>query len=57
VRSFESLDGMKYLPKIDYARKRGLVEEINRAVESVEEDAAVLKSLERAPPVKSGAID
>ncbi len=57
VRSFESLDGMKYLPKIDYARKRGLVEEINRAVESVEEDAAVLKSLERTPPVKSGAVE
>ena len=57
VRSFAALDGMKYLPKIDYARKRGLVEEINRAVESVEEDAEVLKSLERTPPVKSGAVD
>ncbi len=57
VRSFESLDGMKYLPKIDYSRKRGLVEEINRAVESVEEDAAVLRSLERTPAVTSGAID
>ncbi|CAN5750129.1 type II secretion system secretin GspD [soil metagenome] len=57
VRSFESLDGMKYLPKIDYARKRGLVEEINRAVLSVEEDVAVLKSLERAPAVKAGSLE
>jgi general secretion pathway protein D len=40
VTSFRALDHMKYTPRIDYRRKRGLVEEINRAVQSVEEETA-----------------
>ena len=32
--SFANLNETKYEPKVDYRRKRGLVEEINRAVQS-----------------------
>ena len=56
VRSFSTLDGMKYAPKTDYSRKRGLVEEINRALQTVEEDAAALKELRSGETVKKGAI-
>lgn len=56
VRSFSALDGMKYQPRIDYGRKRGLLEEINRAVQAVEEDADALKALRGGETVKRGAI-
>jgi general secretion pathway protein D len=56
VRSFATLDGMKYQPRIDYQRKRGLVEEINRAVQTVEEDAAALNALRAGETMKQGAI-
>ena len=36
---------MTYEPRIDYRRKRGLVEEINRAVQDVEADAAARAAL------------
>jgi general secretion pathway protein D len=57
VRAFANLDSSKYLPKVDYSRKRGLVEEINRTVESIEEDEAILKQLEGVPPPPDGVID
>ena len=47
--SFATLNEMKYEPKIDYRRKRGLVEEINRAVQSVEQDLEMLARDGRAP--------
>jgi hypothetical protein len=56
LRSFRSLDGMKYQPKIDYSHKRGLVEEINRAVQSVEEDVEMLRALHPVQSVRPGAI-
>jgi len=42
--SFANLNDKKYEPKVDYRRKRGLVEEINRVVLGVEEDMAVLNA-------------
>ena len=57
VRAFANLDSSKYLPKVDYSRKRGLVEEINRAVESIEQDQAILLQLEGVPPPPDGVID
>jgi general secretion pathway protein D len=57
VRAFANLDSSKYLPKVDYRRKRGLVEEINRTVEGIEQDAALLRSLEATPPPPDGVID
>ncbi|MBP6836119.1 MAG: type II secretion system secretin GspD [Kofleriaceae bacterium] len=52
LRAFANLDTMKYLPRIDYRRKRGLVEEINRTIEGVERDAKYLESMGSlaAPP-------
>jgi general secretion pathway protein D len=55
--SFSNLDEAKYEPKIDYRRKRGLVEEINRQMQSVEEDAAALGAAGRRQFVSPGAID
>src|SRR5689334_24183762 len=34
VQSFASLNEMKYEPKVDYRRKRGMIEEINRVLQS-----------------------
>lgn len=48
-QSQRSFDGMRFQPKIDYSRKRGLVEEINRSVLEMEEDVAARKAL-REPP-------
>ncbi|MBA3395330.1 MAG: type II secretion system secretin GspD [Deltaproteobacteria bacterium] len=57
VRSFKTLDGMKYQPKIDYGRKRGLVEEINRAVLGVDEDAAARAALRPRSEIPGGVIE
>ncbi|MEZ4401694.1 MAG: type II secretion system secretin GspD [Kofleriaceae bacterium] len=45
LRSFGNLDHAKYDHGIDYRRKRGLVEEINRTVMSVDQDREVLRAL------------
>ena len=55
--SFANLNEAKYEPKVDYRRKRGLVEEINRALESVEEDAATLGALGHRQHVMEGPLD
>jgi general secretion pathway protein D len=57
VRSFATLDEMKYQPKIDYRRKRGLVEEINRSIQSVEQDLEMLRGVGAQQGVREGAID
>ncbi|MBL0218998.1 MAG: type II secretion system secretin GspD [Myxococcales bacterium] len=57
VRSFSTLNEMKYEPKIDYRRKRGVVEEINRSVQSVEEDLEVLKAMGARQRVLNGPLD
>ena len=56
IRSFHALDGMAYQPHVDYRLKRGLVEEINRAVTGVEEDAAALRALNAPVSVKTGPL-
>ncbi|HEY4179792.1 MAG TPA: type II secretion system secretin GspD [Kofleriaceae bacterium] len=57
VHSFTNLNEMKYEPRIDYRRKRGMVEEINRSVLSVEQDAEVLKALSNRKGIIEGAIE
>lgn len=57
VRSFKRLATAKYQPVIDYRRKRGVVEEINRAVLGVEEDLAARAALRQAPQVPSGPLE
>ena len=55
--SFANLNDRKYEPKIDYRRKRGLLEEINRAVQSVEEDQAVLNAAGQRQNVLEGGVE
>jgi general secretion pathway protein D len=57
VRSFRSLDGRAYEPKVDYRHKRGMVEEINRALLAVEEDAALRSTLRDPPRVQAGPVE
>ncbi len=55
--SFSNLNEAKYEPNIDYRRKRGLVEEINRSLQSVEEDQELLNAAGHRQHVNEGAIE
>ena len=55
--SFANLNDKKYEPRIDYRRKRGLIEEINRIVQGVEEDLAVLNAAGGRINVQEGAVN
>jgi general secretion pathway protein D len=57
VRSFTTLNEMKYQPKIDYRRKRGLIEEINRSILSVEQDQELMRGMNNRQGVQEGGID
>jgi hypothetical protein len=57
VRSFSTLNEMKYAPKTDYRRKRGVVEEINRAIQEVELDMELLRGMGARQMVEPGVID
>lgn len=57
VRSFTTLNEMKYEAKLDYRRKRGVVEEINRSVQSVEEDLDVLRAIGARQRVLNGPLE
>lgn len=56
LSSISTLDRMKYEPKIDYRRKRGLVEEINRALLDVEQEAAERATLVAPREVEAGSV-
>ncbi len=56
VTSVKNLEHMVFEPHVDYGRKRGVVEEINRAMQSVDEDVAALHQTEPPPRVTGGAI-
>jgi general secretion pathway protein D len=57
VGSLHAFESMKYIPKLDYAKKRGLVEEINLAVKGVEEDARNLERMGESTIVPTGPIE
>ncbi len=57
VRSFTTLNEMKYEAKLDFRRKRGLLEEINRSVQSVEQDLEVIRSMGDRQRVLEGPLD
>jgi len=57
VQSFTSLSEGKYDPKIDYRRKRGVIEEINRSVLAVESDLDILNQMSKRARVIEGPID
>ena len=48
---------MRYRPRTDYSRKRGVVEEINRAVTDVELETAARNALHAPPSVTPGLVD
>jgi general secretion pathway protein D len=54
--SMRVLDHAELEPKIDYRRKRGLVEEINRNVQSVEEDIAARGAITPPKTPEGGVI-
>ncbi|MBV8756454.1 MAG: type II secretion system secretin GspD [Deltaproteobacteria bacterium] len=56
VASFHALDHMPYIPKVDYRKKRGLVEEINRSVQSVEEESEARMQIHEAARVQPGPV-
>jgi general secretion pathway protein D len=57
TRSFKTLSSMPYEPRMDYGRKRGLLEEINRTVADIEAETAARTSLRQAPSVLPGVIE
>ncbi len=58
LRAFYNLDKAAYLPRVDYRRKRGLIEEINRSIQGVESERELLRSLEQREEVMiDGAIE
>ncbi|HET9627698.1 MAG TPA: type II secretion system secretin GspD [Kofleriaceae bacterium] len=57
VASFSTLNEMKYESRVDYRRKRGLVEEINRSIQSVEDDLAAANALGHRRFVDPGPIE
>jgi general secretion pathway protein D len=57
TRSFRTLAAMPYEPQLDYGRKRGLLEEINRTVADVEADTAARAQLRQVPSVLPGVIE
>jgi general secretion pathway protein D len=57
ARSISMLDHMAYEPRVDYRKKRGLIEEINRAILDTEHDAAARATLVTPERVKAGSVD
>lgn len=57
ARSIRALDGFKYEPTIDYGKKRGVIEEINRRVIEAEQETAALTQLPHSHAVPEGSID
>jgi general secretion pathway protein D len=57
TRSVRGLAAMEYQPRIDYGRKRGLLEDINRTVADIEADTAARAKLRPAPSVLPGVVE
>ncbi|HEY5944733.1 MAG TPA: hypothetical protein VIV40_04550, partial [Kofleriaceae bacterium] len=55
--SFANLNDKKYEPRIDYRRKRGVIEEINRVVQGIEEDLAVINAAGGRILIQEGAVN
>ena len=46
IDTYTSFDALEYSPDVDYRRKRGVVEEINRSVLTVDRERALLREFE-----------
>ncbi len=56
TKSLRTFEELRFQPRIDYRRKRGLVEDINRTVQQVETDREALEILKRPEPMKTGPV-
>jgi general secretion pathway protein D len=56
-RSMASLSAMKFEAAVDYHRKRGLIEEINRAVADVEAEVATRGAITTPAAMPSGRVE
>lgn len=56
VTSFHTLEHSNFDPKVDYDKKRGLMEEINREVQLVDQDAETLKRMPVHNTVHTGIV-
>jgi len=58
VRTMSSFNAKTPLPKVDFRRKRGLIEQINQDVKRVEREAKILREMNKtSDDVKEGRID
>jgi general secretion pathway protein D len=57
IRSFSNLNESRFTPRVDYSRKRGLLEEINRTLRSIDADAVELRSLGSQRRVPDGPVN
>lgn len=57
IRSFSNLNESRFSPRVDYARKRGLLEEINRTLRSIDADSVELRSLGAQRRVPDGPVN
>ncbi len=57
VESYAALSTARYVPSIDYTRKRGLVEEINHAVADVEHDIDSRNTMTPPQTVAPGPVE
>lgn len=56
TQSQKTFAELRYQPRLDYRRKHGLVEDINRTVMQVESDLATLEALKSPDVMKSGPV-
>jgi general secretion pathway protein D len=57
VGSLGGFEAVKFIPKMDYGKKRGLVEEINRSLKGVEEDAVLMNQSRKQHTIPTGPIE
>jgi general secretion pathway protein D len=57
AKSVASLDRMRYEPRMNYTRKRGLVEDINRTLVDIDADIAARAALKPPSTVRPGPIE
>ncbi len=55
--TLETFDHSKYRPDIDYGRRRGVLEEINRSVMKIERDKALLREFQEELSYPDGPIE
>jgi general secretion pathway protein D len=55
--TLDSFDRARYRPDIDYARRRGVVEEINRSVARVEQERELIREFQETVAFPEGPID